>query len=237
MKICAYGMTDKGMRRSRNEDSLFVDNLNRIYAVADGLGGLPRGALASSLAIRKLEELVLNPRFKRHIDYQKLFSEINMEVLSEGAKVSPEIGMGTTLTMAHINNDTLHIAHAGDSCLYLVRAGNIRKMTAEHTAAERERSRLPKEQHHTIPDYLSHELTCCIGLDENIKIDNSDVTLVRGDRLVICSDGVTKTLTDEQLCEIVKSEPTPDKCAHKIIDTGNANGGPDNITAIVIHCD
>ncbi len=234
MRILSYGLTDRGLIRQRNEDSLLVDDVNRVYAVADGLGGLPRGALASSLAISKLEEIASSPRFRGEPDFKQVFRTINDRVRDEGQKISGEIGIGTTLTVAFFRGSELTLAHVGDSALFLMRDGDMRQLTRDHTMEQDLLDRMTPEEklRAVIPEYFAHTLTRCIGQQDELDCDLEKFEIQKGDRLLLVSDGVTKTHTDEEIAVHLGSSSSPEVCSVGFIHTANERGGPDNTTAV-----
>ena len=237
MNISTSGLTDRGIVRQINEDMLLVNDERQIYAVADGLGGLPEGALASNLAISHLEEAISDNHHVAQLDYESLFNYLNHIVYEEGRKVSQEIGIGSTLTVLHLNGDTATIGHVGDCVVYLFRDGQSEKLTTDHTMAAEMRSRLGPNEAVYIPEYFSHTLTRCLGQQGTIEVDVYDCKLLNGDRILICSDGVTKTQSEEELLEEASKAETPEACTRQIIDLSNERGGPDNSTAIAIFVD
>ncbi len=238
MNIRAYGQTDRGLVREKNEDSYFLDPAMGIYAVADGLGGLPRGAEASELAIQLLEEKVgCRSGENGKLDFIKIFNEINERVFREGKLASGEIGMGTTLTSARIHHQIMDIAHVGDTAIFRFRGENWDQLTIDHTMEQEIRDRLQPGEDAFIPDYFSHTLTRCIGQGETIQPDVYHVELEAGDRYLICSDGVTKTMSPKELSRLIWECDSPEQYVSGVITLGNNRGGPDNITAIALFVD
>ncbi len=238
MKLKAFGKTDQGLIREKNEDALYVDEERHVYAVADGLGGLPRGAEASELAISILEQLVETTDLRNgRFDFPKIYAEINQRVYKEGRQFGTDIGMGTTLTSVRVSGEVMSIAHVGDSALYRFRNGEAEQITVDHTMEQEIRDRLRPGEDAYIPEYFSHTLTRCIGQAEDIQIDLCQLDIEPGDRFLICSDGVTKTIQHHELGRLVKEYPDPDRFVEGVIILANNRGGPDNITAIALFFD
>ena len=233
MHLLTYGQTDRGRQRSRNEDMFLVDDILRVYAVADGLGGLPRGALASNLAISALEEF-LRKAGPGDLDYPAMFSVINRRVYDEGRQVSEEMGIGTTLTVVKVLEGELSIGHVGDCTLYLFRGDSWSQLTTDHTMEQELRSRLAPGENVYIPEYFTHTLTRCIGQGESVDPDLYRQPVLKGDRFLLCSDGVTKVVTPAELHSQIRSADHPEIFVEELIRIGNDRGGPDNITAIAI---
>ena len=229
-----FGLSDIGKAREMNEDALLVDDKHQVFAVADGLGGLPRGALASSLTIQYVVQQValMNPGVT--VEWPAVFSYVNLRVYREGHKINREIGIGSTLTIARIEGKHMSVGHVGDCTIFLCRNTKFKKITRDHTMEEEIRSRLQPGEETYIPEYFTHTLTRCIGQQETIEVDIFERTLQKGDRILICSDGITKAVAPEELHEGISSSAQPEAFVRKIIATANHRGGPDNATGIAI---
>lgn len=236
MNIRSFGQTDRGLVREKNEDAFFCNGDQRIFAVADGLGGLPRGSEASELAIRLLAEFVYSRPADgaEKIDFQNLFRNINLRVFQEGQQYAGELGMGTTLTSASIDGNQMIIGHVGDTAIFRFRRDSWDQLTIDHTMEQEIRDRLKPGEEAYIPDYFSHTLTRCIGQGKEIQTDLYHVEIERDDRFLICSDGVTKTMTPEELARLIFDCDSPEQFVNGVITLGNNRGGPDNITAIAL---
>lgn len=235
MQIKSYGQTDRGLIRETNEDAFWVDDRIRLYAVADGLGGLPRGAEASDLAIQLLRQMVQEAEIREENgDFSRIFREINERVYQQGRSDGAEIGMGTTLTSVRIMGSHMHIGHVGDTAIIRFRGNSADKITSDHTMEQEIRDRLQPGEDAFIPDYFAHTLTRCIGQADSLAADVLHLELVPGDRFLICSDGITKVLDISELSRLVQSASNPKSYIQSIIKLGNNRGGPDNLTAIAL---
>ena len=234
MNISSFGHSDKGKVRKQNEDMFLVDDRYCIYAVADGLGGLPAGKTASNLAIQYLEDAIKTNNFPENLDYQNLFDSINRKVYEEGLKINQEIGIGTTLTVLRFNSKDAIIGHVGDSAVLLFRRNSWIQLTTDHTMEEEMRARLTPGEDVYIPEYFSHTLTRCIGQLGELETDVYKFSPRAGDRFLICSDGITKTMTEEEIHQESMRSPSPKAMVMKLIEIANERGGPDNATGIAI---
>lgn len=238
MKFRSFGQTDRGLVREKNEDAFYLNDLHRVYAVADGLGGLPRGAEASAMAIDELASLLdHNHRAERHADIPALFRRINDTVYQAGRLAGGEIGMGTTLTVAFLLPDRLAVGHVGDTSLFRFRRDQWKKITADHTMEQEIRSRLKPGEEVFIPEYFSHTLTRCIGQGEEIETDVYQAILQPGDRYLLCSDGITKVLNPRELSQLIQQAESPKAFVQGLLSLANHRGGPDNSTAIALFFD
>jgi PPM family protein phosphatase len=231
----AYAQTDRGLQRERNEDAFLALPKQGFFAVADGLGGLPEGALASMVAVEQLQTCLAAPGRNGKIDFEQLFNVINARVYEEGRKISADVGIGTTLTAVKISRGHLEVGHVGDSGVLLFRPGQeVRQLTTDHTMAEEMRARLRPGDNMYIPDYYTHTLTRCIGQAGEIDVDHFAIPVLAGDRLFLYSDGVTKVLQLDELNQQIWLDDSPEKFVERIIHLGNQRGGPDNITGIAV---
>jgi protein phosphatase len=231
----AFGQTDLGLMREHNEDAFLALPRHAFFAVADGLGGLPQGALASTLAVECLQKWFNTPGRNGRLDLRHLFNLANQRVNDEGRLVSNEVGIGTTLTAFRLGRGQIDVGHVGDSGLYQFRRGEpARKLTTDHTMAEEMRARLRPGDNMYIPDYYTHTLTRCIGQTGEIQVDVFTAPVQAGDRLLLYTDGVTKVFQEKELTETVWASDTPEKLVARLVKLGNERGGPDNLTAVAV---
>lgn len=237
LKISAYGQTDRGLMRDENEDNLMLDEFKHVFAVADGLGGLPEGSLASTIAVTRLREYVDQLGINQPADYPKIFSKIQAIVVEEGRTIDDEIGMATTLTIAQIVGDTLHIGHLGDTGVFLFRDNTLQQLTKDHTMAQDIIDKMNTSEQVSIPEYYHHTLTRCIGQIDDLSPDTYEFKVKKKDRLLLYTDGVTKTWKRSELQASFHIHDNPETLVQKIIEVANQRGGPDNITAIAVYID
>ena len=231
----AFGQTDCGLMREHNEDAFLTLPRHAFFAVADGLGGLPEGGLASTLAVECLQKWFEAPGRNGRLDLKNLFNLANQRVHDEGRLVSLDIGIGTTLTAFRIGRGQIEVGHVGDSGLYLFRPGQpAKKLTTDHTMAEEMRARLRPGDNMYIPDYYTHTLTRCIGQSGEIEVDTFVAPVHKGDRLLLYTDGVTKVFHEEELNYEATLSESPEKLVARLVKLGNERGGPDNLTAVAV---
>lgn len=230
-KFKVFGATDKGLVREHNEDSFLINLENKLFAVADGLGGLPGGEIASKLAIDSLNSFSLTDP----IDFKSTFSAINNTINQTGLKINKDFGIGTTLTAIHCDDNKIHCGHVGDSGLFLFTKTNWYQLTKDHTMAEdikKEAGDLANSI--VIPDYYNHILTQCLGKNDHLEVQTFDYTFSANNRFLLYTDGVTKAFSPEELHLLAFQFETPEEFVKTIIEKANAKGGIDNITAIAI---
>lgn len=230
IKYDAFGATDKGLVRKNNEDLFLVDLDHHLFAVADGLGGLPAGDTASELAINNLASF----SNQAPINFKTSFEHINKIVNQVGNTINIDFGIGTTLTAIQFYNNKLYGGHVGDSGLFLFTKNQWSQLTKDHTMAEEIKDNSNPENHSSIPDYYNHILTQCLGKNDNLQTQIFEHTLTPNDRFLLYSDGVTKAFSPEELHRLAFQFTTAEEFVNTIIKEANSRGGLDNVTAIAI---
>ena len=239
------GFTDQGKARPNNEDAIWVDPEISLIIVADGMGGHKAGEVASGMAVSTIPanlKQMIKSRQSGEIFHKEFTGETNRlgfclkmanQMIFEAARRYPQdSGMGTTCTIAHINGDRLSIAHVGDTRCYLIRRGDIEQLTEDHSLASEQvrHGLMTREEAEKTSQNI---LTRALGIAAEVKIDLDEHPLFPDDILVLCSDGLNKELTDEQVLKTATETPEPKALAKKLIDMANAGGGRDNITVAV----
>ncbi len=235
MKLRAYGNTDLGRVRHRNEDAWFIDTEAGLFAVADGLGGLAAGDRASELAISLVKAHLKESRgSSRPLDFTKLFADAHAAIQKLGAHLDPVRGSGTTLTVALVESEQVTLAHAGDSAAYLFGEETWRKLTTDHTEAETFRKRHPGQQ---VPALYEHTLTRCLGQPGTCEPDLFREKISPGDCLFLCTDGATRAIDPEEIAAWVREEADPQPLVEKVLKLAYWRGGSDNATAVAVCID
>ena len=228
MRIEVGSATDIGRVRERNEDSILVDP--PLYVVADGMGGHRGGQVASQIALETMEELSTESRssLAEHV------RRANRAVWDRSVEDEQLSGMGTTLTAARIEGASALIAHVGDSRAYLLREGELRQLTTDHTLV----ARMVKSGEITEAEADVHPhknvLTRALGTDEQVEVDEDTIALTDGDRLLLCSDGLTGMVTEDQIQAILENSEQPQQAADRLVKAANRAGGIDNISVVLI---
>lgn len=244
----SYGTgTSRGMVREQNEDSLAVidcrENGFIVFAVADGMGGMDHGDLASATAVQVLEsrfrgcEGVGLTANEAKDAFRLLFSRINIEIINKSNENESVAGMGTTMSVCHIDSGWINIGHIGDSRIYLVRNGSMRQLTKDHSYVENliDTGRITREQARNHPD--RNIITKALGLDMEVDSDYIREKPESGDRILLCSDGLTNELADSEIYGIIAAGDDPGKIVDKLIERTNELGGRDNVTVLLVFID
>jgi protein phosphatase len=230
MRLVVGAATDVGRVREVNEDSYLVDEAMGLYAIADGVGGHQAGEVASSTALEALRAAVRSGKALRDA-----IEEANDAVYAKSLADDDLRGMGTTVTAATLAaGNTLLVGHVGDSRAYMLRDGDLRQLTTDHSRVQE----LVDTGHLTAEEAAVHPMrniiTRAIGMDETVEVDVYPVELRVGDRVLFCSDGLTDMLHDDFLGTELRREDDPSRAATRLVDAANRAGGVDNITVLVL---
>jgi serine/threonine protein phosphatase PrpC len=232
--VSAAGQTDTGQRRKKNEDSyLILDDLN-LFIVADGMGGHAGGEIASQIAVDVIGAAFKQARFtgERYENVPRRGSELALavqmanETIFARAKAEPDLtGMGTTVVAARFspNKQRLYIGHVGDSRCYRLRDGELRQVTTDHTMGAS-----------GITGPLADRLERAVGIAPAVKVDVIIGRPLPNDLYLLCSDGLSKMVSLERMCEILLAEKDLRKSSSNLVAEANEVGGRDNITVILV---
>ena len=238
--LSSYAMTDVGRTRVVNQDYVFsclepVGNLPNLFIVADGMGGHQAGDFASSYSVKKfLESVSLSLQKNPHKIFADAIRYANRELI-EKSKENPELkGMGTTLVALTIVDDKAYVANVGDSRLYLME-DSLMQITVDHSLVQEmiKIGELTKEDARLHPD--KNIITRAVGAGRDINADYFEFTITKDSILLMCSDGLSNMVADDQIAVLLKSADAPEKVGKKLVETANRNGGKDNIAVIVIN--
>lgn len=239
-----YGVTDRGMVREANEDRFAGEVFDRgsgYAVVCDGMSGEVGGGIAAGIAaeeVRRMIESSLRPHMEErslHLLLQTAIDGANRAVFTRSRQSGGALdGMGSTLCAAVVSDGTALVANVGDSRCYLLREGELSRVTEDHTAvaALLRQGLLTPEEAACHPD--RHAITRAIGVEPEVQPDYTVIDLKTGDALLLCSDGLYNALPPGELTEALQ-EVLRGADIHTMINKANAAGGPDNITAVLMH--
>lgn len=225
------GLTNRGRVRDRNEDSILTDPSGALWAVADGMGGYGHGDVASEIVIDCLASIpdgvdpgpALVARLKQANDL----------VLQR--QQMPGMGrMGATVVAVLISGAVAHVAWAGDSRAYLLRGGRLRPLTRDHSLVQEmiDRGELSPEEAERHPE--SHVITRAVGGGAELEVDQVSVPLAVGDRLLLCSDGLTRCVYEQTVEALLRDAASPEDACQKLVREALDSGAPDNVSAIAV---
>lgn len=236
-----YGFkTDRGLRRELNEDNCNVlvgySGIPACFVIADGMGGHKSGEIASKKAVDSVCSRLLGTNWEIE-DIPGLLKNIvcsvNKELYDFSLLNEATQGMGTTLTISVFKNDKLYIGHVGDSRVYLIRAKTIEKLTWDHSYIEE----LVKNGSITRDEAVNHPkknvITRAVGYEAALQVDTYEIDIRENDEVLLCTDGLTNMLSEEEILEILTKEKDPQAACDTLIENANNKGGEDNITVII----
>jgi len=251
MRIAYQALTDTGRKRKGNEDSLLVNPEQNLFVVADGMGGHAAGEVASRLAVEAINEFVCLTAGDQDItwpfgleenisyDGNRLKTAIryaNRKVLDATKERVEYEGMATTVAAVLLEGETANLAHVGDSRIYLLRDSQLFQLTSDHSWVNEQIQSgiITPDQARNHP--LRNVVTRALGGKADLQVDLQPNKMKSGDILLLCSDGLTTMIPDDDI-QGVFSETAPDveKAARRLVEEANTRGGEDNITVVLIH--
>ncbi|MBI3354072.1 MAG: Stp1/IreP family PP2C-type Ser/Thr phosphatase [Nitrospirae bacterium] len=250
MIIESFGLSDIGKKRKINEDSFGLFQDTGLFVVADGMGGHAGGEIASKLAVESVSEFIAFSNGKEDITWPFEIDEArskdenrlevairlaNSRILKEGLRDRRLYGMGTTIVAALFAEPYLYIGHVGDSRAYLIRDGAIRQITEDHSLVYEQVKHgllsIEEAKNHS----MKNVLTKALGTESDLRVEIIAVKAEAGDAYLLCTDGLTNMVTDEESLRIVKGNINDmGAVSRELVDTANRNGGIDNITVILL---
>lgn len=241
LKWCVAKKTHEGKQRPKNEDNCYVSPDERVFVVADGMGGALGGARASKLTIEAIEQLWKDRRphssdteqIKQWL--QEAVSLANRSVFSVAEQDSSVRGMGTTVVVAvQSDGNQMQIAHVGDSRAYLVREHKPVLLTQDHSVVQEmvRAGRLTEEQARINP--YKNLITRCLGHDDKVEVELTPVELKANDWVVLCTDGLPTVLRDDQIGSVVDNQDDPESVCGELVNQTLEGGAPDNVTVVVV---
>lgn len=237
----SFAATDTGRVRKINEDSYYHDPEHMgLYIVADGMGGHQAGEVASSLAVETLSALLRTPLMggntgTAYIEdiMRDAVVKTNRTVYDLATSKTGYSGMGTTVVVCVVKNNHLHVAHIGDSRAYLLRDGVLKQLTTDHSLVQELLSKGRITEEEAVDHPRKNILTRALGTDSSVPVDTMEMVLKSGDIIMLCTDGITNHVDENELKSFLK-ENAPEMACREIIALANDRGGFDNMTVLVI---
>ena len=259
MRINCYGNTNPGRVREHNEDAFYISDIEPMYVVADGMGGHNCGEVASRIAVETIARFynetagneavdLINrssargrwpfAKRKRSATYEELrletsIQEANFKILEAAREDPDKQGMGTTLVSLYFTDGGLFVGHVGDSRCYRFRDGVLEQLSEDHSLANEyvRMNILAREDIEHFP--YKNVIVRALGLAEHLQVDVQRFSFELGDSYLLCSDGLSDMLRDQQIADILSAHDDLGEAAETLIDEANAAGGLDNITVIL----
>src|SRR5207302_3259756 len=249
MQVKSFGLTHVGRQRQHNEDSFLVEDKARLYLVADGMGGHAAGEIASRIAVDSISEFILHSKeddgtwphaYDEHYrrSTNKLMAAVRMantRVLEAMRKDARLRGMGTTVVACLADADTMSFAHVGDSRAYLIRDNQLSRITNDHSWVfeQVQAGMLTEAEAEKHP--LRNVITRALGGALQVVPDAKEINCKPGDVYLLCSDGLTGMVPEDEILRVVTNcDGDLERAAKALIDAANERGGLDNITAVLI---
>lgn len=233
--------TDKGKKRDRNEDSLFVMPQEDIYIVADGVGGQNSGELASSLAVKSIAEYIKarplhdikdEEGLKRYL--LECMKNANQTIYSTAQLSAENAGMATTVVLLHLEGSSAYIVNVGDSRAYICRDGNIHQVTEDHTYVNElvKGGSITKAQAESHPQ--KNMITRALGGEDKVLPDFYRLETLKNDIIILCTDGLYGEVSAEEICGMAAASSSMSALSKNLVQRANRNGGNDNITVVCL---
>ncbi|MBO7709076.1 MAG: Stp1/IreP family PP2C-type Ser/Thr phosphatase [Lachnospiraceae bacterium] len=238
----SYCLTDTGKKRNMNQDFVYASEqrigaIPNLFIVADGMGGHNAGDLASRLAVETMVDHIGSSGNKRTLMIlSEAVDAANRSVYLRSLTDKALTGMGTTVVACCVEGESLYVVNVGDSRLYIIR-DDIYQITRDHSLVEEmvQAGQITAEEAKVHPD--RNVITRAVGMKDQSKPDLLDVGIRQGDRILLCSDGLSNMVSDRQIYDIIMESASIGEAAVKLKDTANDNGGSDNISVILIELD
>ena len=249
VQIVSSGLSDVGRVRTNNEDSFRIVEALNLFILSDGMGGEAHGEVASAMAVdvvnkycesgkedsgaTVLDEAPSNFSSQTR-RLKNAVAQANFQIFQSAQQNPEQRGMGATITALWLKDTLLSIAHVGDSRAYLLRSGNLQQLTNDHSlVAEQVRRGLITPQQAEESEMQS-VLLRALGAHPEVEIDTDEVEIIPRDVLLLCSDGLTRMVTEPEIAGALQAETVPSAAAERLIALANENGGIDNVTVIVV---
>ena len=250
MKCESFGITDRGLLRDHNEDAFLANEQVGLFLVADGMGGLSKGDMASKIAVETIQHFVkesrleditwpIKPLKEYSLEENRLLAAIslaNWNIYNEALKDPVNRGMGTTLAGFLLDGDQLVIANIGDSRIYRISKNRIQQITDDHSLVMEEvrKGNMTPEEARIHPH--KHVINRALGITDSTQADICTRTPVAEELYLVCSDGLSDMITDQEILSIVQrtAEKSLQEAGEALVETAKKHGGRDNITAVLV---
>jgi protein phosphatase len=241
MKLHFTGVTDPGLIRPTNQDAYYTDPQGRFFIVADGMGGHAGGEQASRIATQEIYKYLLenwNSSKGSPQLLQEALLQANEAILQDQHHHPERADMGTTAVVVMFRTgEPACSAHVGDSRLYRFRDSQLEQLTEDHTWIARalKMGDINSEEARIHP--FRHVLSRCLGREDLHEVEVQQLDVKPGDRLLLCSDGLTEELADEKIASYLQQSPSIEKAATSLVEAAKQQGGHDNITVVIVAID
>lgn len=241
MKISFTGLSDPGLIRAANQDAYYIDPEGRFFIVADGMGGHAGGEEASRMATQVIQQYLGTHWDQSHSGQELLEQALlraNQAIVADQKNHPERADMGTTAVVVMFReHESPWCAHVGDSRLYRLRNGKLEQLTEDHTWVARALRAGDMSMEEARMHPWRHVLSRCLGREDLYQVDVQQLDVKAGDRLLLCSDGLTEELADPLIASYLQSSNLGEKVAFALIEAAKDHGGHDNITVVIVQLD
>ena len=243
------GRTDVGRHRTNNEDNFSVVPELGLFVLSDGMGGEAAGELASKIAVEEISQHMRevarngsatasgepNPQFSEHTNHlAAALRRSNRVIWAAGKQHASQRGMVATVDAALLQGPVLSIAHVGDSRVYLLRGGQLKQLTEDHSLVMEQVRRGLMTREEAEQSEVQNVLIRALGTEENVTVDLDEVFVMPGDQVLLCSDGLTRMVPESGIAQVISEAETPRQACDRLVEIANDNGGADNVTVVVV---
>lgn len=252
MELIAAGLSDVGLQREHNEDSFCILPEFELFIVADGMGGHKAGDVASKMATHAIasffqatasEDATWPFHFDPHLSVEenRLITGIkvaNKKIFEASTRHREVQGMGTTVVGALFARaqKKLYVAHVGDSRCYRIRGKEITLLTRDHSLLNDYLLVMPDMTQQQKDELPKNVITRALGMRETVQVDIRSHQIKSGDVYILCSDGLSGMVQDDQICQIATNAKSLERAVAELVDAANRNGGTDNVTTLLLQC-
>jgi len=247
LSVQAAGKTDVGSVRANNEDNFGYDLECGIFILCDGMGGAAAGEIASKLGVDTILESFRDPPDQPLSDQTEpagaslavralgeAIQRANRAIYEEASENQERSGMGTTVVAVYVGNESFTVGHVGDSRAYLIRKSKVQQLTNDHSLVMEQvrRGLLTMEEART--SRMQNLVTRALGADQGVEPDISSHPAMAGDVVLLCSDGLCRFVSEQEMQDIVSANPDLQQCCERLIEAGKDGGSDDNITCVLL---
>jgi PPM family protein phosphatase len=240
MRVTICGQTHPGTVRDHNEDNYWYDETLGAAVVSDGMGGHVAGDVASSITVKTFEKAIRSKfkEVKSLIEAKAIIStaisNANLEVISSRVHEPSLHNMGATIVATCMWNRIFLVAHLGDSRAYLIREGRMKVLTKDHLFIRKLLEKGEITEHEAKIHPQRNRLTRYIGNQDNVKVDLTEVSALSGDLVLLCTDGLTSVVSEDEIVELIRKQPDSNQLCGDLVHMALDNGTPDNVTVVLL---
>ena len=248
MEVSLGVRSDVGLVRTNNEDHFAVDPELNLFILCDGMGGQAAGEVASRMGVELIMDHVRKAHGNSHVDMEGMYQEVfsaqsnrlasgirlsNRAIFEAASKGDSVSGMGSTVVAVQVSGNVMSVANVGDSRVYLLRNGELRQLTEDHSLVREQVRQGLISAEEAERSELSNVILRALGAEPAVEVDLDEVWVGANDQVLLCSDGLNRMVPDAEIAKVLSSAPTAQDAADRLVELANEKGGEDNTTVIV----